>query len=101
MLTRRMIGMSWRQQIFGVAAFVVFVSSTPAELAGAGCSAKRAQFVVGNTYTAEIGNRARLAAGAETLRVLRTQQPETTDYRQQRLNLYLDRFGLIARVRCG
>jgi hypothetical protein len=65
------------------------------------CNADRAAFAVQQPITDELAERARLAAGAETVRVVRPGQPITMDLRMDRLNINLDGAGAVTQVRCG
>ena len=64
------------------------------------CSVSRAESFVGKPGDA-IAEDARIAAGAQTVRVIRPGQAVTMDYRADRLNLELDDSGILVRVRCG
>lgn len=65
------------------------------------CNAERAAFAVQQPITDELAERARLAAGAEILRVVRLGEPITMDLRVDRLNINLDGAGVVTQVRCG
>ncbi len=67
---------------------------------GATCDADAARFAVGQRYSEPLGDRAKAASGAATLRVRRAGQPYTQDRRADRLNLDLDRRSRVARVVC-
>ena len=69
--------------------------------AGDGCDAVPAQRFVGEAYTAELGEEARLAAGATVVRALRPGEIVTMEYRGDRLTLTLDESGKISAVNCG
>jgi len=75
-------------------------ADTPAS-AGNGCDAAPAQRFVGESYTAELGEEARLAAGAAIVRALRPGEVVTMEYRGDRLTLTLDESGKISAVNCG
>jgi hypothetical protein len=72
----------------------------PPPVAGA-CNAQAAQFAVGQVATAELGERAMRAAGAQQYRFLRPGQAVTLEFNAGRLNLELDAAGKVLRVRCG
>lgn len=65
------------------------------------CNATPAQFAVGQAGTAELGDRAMRAAGAQRYRFLRPGQVVTLEFDSGRLNLDLDAGGKVIRVRCG
>lgn len=65
------------------------------------CNAAAAQFAVNQSYTAELAEQARQAAGAAAVRQLVPGQMVTQEYRADRLNLELSEGGKVAEVRCG
>ncbi len=65
------------------------------------CNAARAAFAVQQAITDDLGERARVAAGAAILRVVRLGEPITMDLRVDRLNVNLDAAGVVTQVRCG
>jgi hypothetical protein len=65
------------------------------------CVAERADFVVGRRYTPDLGEEARRAPRAATLRVRRPGEAYTRDLRIDRLNLDLDRRGRVVDAVCG
>ncbi|ARS25757.1 I78 family peptidase inhibitor [Sphingomonas sp. KC8] len=65
------------------------------------CQADRAQSFVGQVAEDRVVERARRAARARTVRVLRPGQPVTMDYRVDRLNIEIDTRSFILSVRCG
>ena len=65
------------------------------------CDAGKIADAVGQLPTPETQERARTAAGAEIVRVLRHNQPITKEFRVGRLNLVLDAEGKIASVNCS
>lgn len=68
---------------------------------GTACNAAPAQFAVGQAGTAELGDRAMRAAGAQRYRFLRPGQVVTLEFDAGRLNLDLDASAKVIRVRCG
>ena len=71
----------------------------PADLAPS-CSADSARSFVGKPGEAN-ADKARVAADADAVRLIRPGQAVTMDYRAERLNLKLDDKGLVAAVTCG
>ena len=65
------------------------------------CDAKAAQQYVGQKLDEALAERARAAAGARGVRVIRPGMAVTADYRAGRLNIELDEAGRITRVHCG
>jgi hypothetical protein len=65
------------------------------------CDAAPAQGLVGRTRTADVGTEALRLSGARALRWIPEGTMVTMDYRQDRLNLELDRENRITRIRCG
>jgi Peptidase inhibitor I78 family len=72
--------------------------------AGAGpvaCDAEAVQRFVGEAYTPELGEQARVASGATIARALRPGEVVTMEFRADRLSLTLDESGRIVRASCG
>ena len=80
-------------------------ADTPvADEAGAeadGCNAEPVQNLVGELYTPELGEQARVTAGARVERALRPGQIVTMEFRADRLSFTLDEKGRISQVNCG
>ena len=68
---------------------------------GDGCNAEPAQRLVGEVYTPELGEEARVTAGARVERALRPGQIVTMEFRADRLSFTLDEKGRISQVNCG
>ncbi|HYM87415.1 MAG TPA: I78 family peptidase inhibitor [Pseudoxanthomonas sp.] len=81
------------------------VAAAPAPVADptspAHCDASKATQAIGQLPDADIQEQARIAAGAEVVRVLGHNQPITKEYRVGRLNLVLDAEGRIASANCS
>lgn len=73
----------------------------PPANAAAQCDASKVVDVVGQLPAPALQQRARAAAGAELVRVLRHDQVVTLEFRAERLNLVLDATGRISGVNCG
>lgn len=65
------------------------------------CDAAAAQGAVGNEATPALVEKARHDAGAETVRVLKPNQPVTLEFLEARLNVHVDANNVVARVTCG
>ena len=65
------------------------------------CDDKAAAAFVGQAISEDVAGRARAAAGARGVRVIRPGMAVTMDYREGRLNLHLDDDGRITRATCG
>jgi hypothetical protein len=65
------------------------------------CNAEPVQNLVGELYTPELGEQARVTAGAGVERALRPGQIVTMEFRADRLSFTLDEKGRISRVSCG
>lgn len=65
------------------------------------CDASRAQSLVGQQATAELGARAVALTGARTIRWIQPGQVVTMDYREDRLNISLDARNRVEQVSCG
>jgi hypothetical protein len=76
-------------------------TSTPPPSAAEDCDATKAQWAVGEPESADLLERARVAAGAKTARFLRPNQIITMEYSSSRLNLHLGTQGVVGSVRCG
>jgi hypothetical protein len=66
-----------------------------------GCNAELVQNLVGELYTPELGEQARVTAGARVERALRPGQIVTMEFRGDRLSFTLDEKGRISQVNCG
>jgi len=66
-----------------------------------GCNAEPVQNLVGEVYTPELGEQARVTAGARVERALRPGQIVTMEFRGDRLSFTLDEKGRISQVNCG
>ena len=66
-----------------------------------GCNAELVQNLVGELYTPELGEQARVTAGARVERALRPGQIVTMEFRSDRLSFTLDEKGRISSVSCG
>lgn len=65
------------------------------------CDDKAAAAFVGQSISEDVAERARSAAGARGVRIIRPGMAVTMDYREGRLNLHLDDAGRITRASCG
>ena len=65
------------------------------------CNAEPVQHLVGELYTPELGEQARVTSGAGVERALRPGQIVTMEFRADRLTFTLDEKGRISRVSCG
>jgi hypothetical protein len=75
--------------------------SDPMPPAAAQCHADAAQSLVGQPATAQNVELARQRAGAQVARVLTPGQMVTMEFREGRLNVYVDASNVITRVACG
>ena len=77
----------------------------PADAAGAeeggDCNAEPVQRLVGELYTPEVGEEARVEAGARVERALRPGQIVTMEFLSDRLSFTLDESGRITAANCG
>ena len=65
------------------------------------CDASKARKLIGRTATRAVRAEALRLTGARTLRRVPKDGVITMDYREDRLNLYLNRAGRIERISCG
>jgi hypothetical protein len=65
------------------------------------CAAGEAQSVVGQPYSPELAERAGRAAGAREVRKIEPGGAYTTDLDSNRLNVEVDRTGIVTGLRCG
>jgi len=65
------------------------------------CAASHAQSLVGQPYSLEIADRARRATGAREIRKIEPGGAYTTDLDPNRLNVEVDRTGIVTGFRCG
>lgn len=96
--------MSMSIRLLSLSATVLLLSAcvTPATPPSASaCNADAVKPYVGHAATEIAIEDARKAAGAELVRVIKPGEPVTLDFRGERLNLYLDDAGAVARASCG
>ncbi|MGC3873711.1 I78 family peptidase inhibitor [Halomonas sp. GXIMD04776] len=65
------------------------------------CDVSAVQTYIGQNHSDALRQVLTAQSGAESARVLEPGQPFTLDYRQERLNIYLDEDGRISDLRCG
>jgi hypothetical protein len=65
------------------------------------CAANQAQPFMGQPYSPELAERARQAAGAREIRKIEQGGAYTTDLDPDRLNVAVDRAGIVTSFRCG
>jgi hypothetical protein len=65
------------------------------------CQSDPGQRFVGQAASEDLVKQARIATGANTVRVLRPGMAATMDFRDDRLNLHLDEHDVIVQVSCG
>jgi hypothetical protein len=65
------------------------------------CAAGEARSVVGQPYSPELAERARRDAGAREARKIEPGGAYTTDLDAHRLNIEVDRAGVVRDLRCG
>ncbi|MGY0505877.1 I78 family peptidase inhibitor [Luteimonas sp. e5] len=65
------------------------------------CNSEAVRSFLGKTITPEVGEQARIAAGAVRLRVLGPDDAMTMDYRMDRLNIYVNPERVAIKVTCG
>ena len=68
---------------------------------GTGCDAAPASKLVGREATSELGAEALRLSGARALRWIPEGSMVTMDYREDRLNIHLDRGNKVVRIACG
>ena len=73
----------------------------PVPPARAQCHADAAQSLVGQPATTQNVELARQRAGAQIARVLKPDQMVTMEFREGRLNVYVDAANVITRIACG
>ncbi|WP_048306428.1 I78 family peptidase inhibitor [Halomonas sp. PR-M31] len=65
------------------------------------CDTSAVQSYIGQNYSDALRQVLTSQSDSENARVLEPGQPFTLDYRQERLNIYLDEDGRISDLRCG
>ncbi|WP_114946300.1 I78 family peptidase inhibitor [Microvirga calopogonii] len=65
------------------------------------CATGEAQAVIGQPYSPELAERARRIAGARELQKIEPGGAYTTDPNADRLNIEVDRAGIMTGLRCG
>lgn len=77
-------------------------TAPPAEAGGGGkCDSDKAQKLIGQIRSAKLGDEALRLSGAKTLRWIAPGTAVTMDYREDRLNLRVDRAGQVVKIDCG
>jgi hypothetical protein len=89
-----------------VMAMTMGCATVPAEEQGLepgadSCDAAKAQGLVGRGRSEELGAQALRLSGARTVRWIPEGGIVTMDYREDRLNIYLDRQNKVERITCG
>lgn len=86
-----------------VLALAACASAPPPDTASGGgtCNAEPAQSLVGKPASDANVQAAFKASGARTMRSIKPGQAVTMDYREDRVNVYLDAGGNIERINCG
>ncbi|MGY3266294.1 I78 family peptidase inhibitor [Lysobacter sp. HA35] len=75
--------------------------SDPMPPAATQCNGDAAQSLVGQPATPQNVETARQRAGAQMARLLKPDQAVTMEYREGRLNIYVDASNVITRIACG
>jgi hypothetical protein len=65
------------------------------------CSEAAARFAVGQPYSERLAEQARQAAGARIARLIEPGGAYTMELRPDRLDIEINRDGIVQRVRCG
>ena len=65
------------------------------------CAVGRTQSIVGQTYSTELADKARQAAEAREVRKIEPGGAYTMELSPDRLNIEVDRAGIVTGVRCG
>lgn len=76
-------------------------ATTPYPPRLAQCQADPGQRFIGQNASDDIVEQARVATGANSVRVLKPGMAATMDFRDDRLNLMLDEHDVIVKVSCG
>jgi 23S rRNA G2445 N2-methylase RlmL len=87
--------------LIGAVLILTGCATTKSPSAVAGCEADKAAAFVGRRADAAVAEQARLAAGAEQVRVLAPDTIVTMEFLAGRLNLSVDAAGVVQSVRCG
>ncbi|WP_051949064.1 I78 family peptidase inhibitor [Methylosinus sp. PW1] len=69
--------------------------------AAEGCNAKNALFVVGKPFGGDLADEARRRAGAKIVRRMDRGMAYTMEFRTDRLDLAVDKKGIVVAVHCG
>ncbi len=72
-----------------------------APMASGSCNAGAAQSALGQRALASVAERARVAAGAQSVRFIRHDEMVTKEFDTSRLNLQLDEQGTVSKIYCG
>ncbi|WP_445505259.1 I78 family peptidase inhibitor [Microvirga sp. G4-2] len=105
-MCRRAMRLSRRTQALLASGFLIIAPacgfSQPATApAQASCAASEARPVVGQPYSPGLAEQARRAAGAREVRKIEPGGAYTMELNPERLNVEVDRAGIVTGVRCG
>jgi hypothetical protein len=95
-----MAGFGFRRVMCGGAVALGGLLLSPAASAGA-CDAKKAQSLVGKSYSPRLEEKALALSGASATALLGQGFASTADYRTDRVDLWLDRKGNVESIFCG
>jgi Peptidase inhibitor I78 family len=87
-----------RNAAFAAIAMIIVIFP---DAASAECDSRRARRFVGQPYSEPFREKARLDAKADIVRTLESGQAATAEFRSDRLNLIMDRKGVVIRASCG
>jgi hypothetical protein len=98
-LRHELIFPAWRicAFLFVSALFVPGLSRAQTE----GCDAKYAHFAVGKPFGDSLANEARRRSGAKIVRRMNRGMAYTMEFRADRLDLAVDKMGIVVAVHCG
>lgn len=77
------------------------LSEPAAAQAQSRCAASEVRSVIGRPYSPELAEQARRAAGAREIRKIEPGGAYTMELNPERLNVEVDRAGIVTGVRCG
>jgi hypothetical protein len=99
-----MVSLSFAARVPVLAALVsapCLAVAQPQTPRGAGCSPAGARFAIGEVYTPALAERARQAARALVVRKIEPGGAYTMELSPDRLNIEVDRSGIVRDLKCG
>jgi hypothetical protein len=96
-----MVGFGVRRVLYGGAIALAALLLSPAAASAGACDAKNAQALIGKSESPRLEQKALELSGASDVALVGQGIANTADYRTDRVDLFLDRTGIIVGISCG